>query len=309
MKPVSLGMIVALGVGICVACATGKETAPAAAPSATAAAPAAPFRVKVVGHGPPLILIPGLASPGEVWDGTVAHFQDRYTCHVLTLAGFGGVPAIDGPVLPTVREALARYIREQKLERPVVVGHSLGGVLAVWLAASEPDLLGQVVVVDSLPFLPASYDPDAKVEQVKPRAAQMRDAISRQSPEQFRASQVQTMQKMITDEATARRVAELTGKSDPRTVAEAMYEVMTTDLRPELSKVKAPVLVVGTWEEYRPAPKEAIQQVFESQYAGLAHKRIVLADHSLHFVQLDAPAFLFSEMDTFLAGNAAVGNR
>src|SRR5271165_2213258 len=54
----------------------------------------AAFSVKVTGAGRPMILIPGLSCGGDVWDGTVAHFKDRYECHVLTLAGFAGQPAI-----------------------------------------------------------------------------------------------------------------------------------------------------------------------------------------------------------------------
>ena len=85
------------------------------------------FRVQVVGKGRPMILIPGLMSSGETWNSTVARYQDRFECHVLTLAGFAGVPPITTPLLATVRTELADYIRGQQLDRPVIVGHSLGG--------------------------------------------------------------------------------------------------------------------------------------------------------------------------------------
>ena len=67
-----------------------------------ASAPSAPptsFRVQVTGHGRPMILIPGMASSGDTWKSTVAHYESQYTCHVLTLAGFAGVPATDRPLL------------------------------------------------------------------------------------------------------------------------------------------------------------------------------------------------------------------
>src|SRR5215472_6127113 len=69
-----------------------------------------PFQVKVTGHGRPMILIPGYSCPGEVWDEIVAHYQDRYQMHVLTLAGFAGVPRVPGPFLENAREAIAAYI-------------------------------------------------------------------------------------------------------------------------------------------------------------------------------------------------------
>src|SRR5690348_15221990 len=73
--------------------ATPTATAPAAA--AAPAAPAAPFdthafTVRVSGSGPPVILIPGLACDGNVWDATAAHLAATHEVHVLTLAGFAG---------------------------------------------------------------------------------------------------------------------------------------------------------------------------------------------------------------------------
>ena len=85
-----------------------------------------------------MILIPGLMSSGDTWKSTVARYQDRFRCHVLTLAGFAGVPPIKDPLLATVRRELVAYIRAQRLDRPVIVGHSLGGTLALAIAAEHP---------------------------------------------------------------------------------------------------------------------------------------------------------------------------
>src|SRR5439155_16761665 len=103
------------------------------------AKPAAPFAVKVTGKGKPIIFIPGLACSGEVWDSAVEHYKDHNECHVLTLAGFAGQPALKdkSAYLETIRKAIVAYIKEKKLDKPVVVGHSLGGYLVFALAASE----------------------------------------------------------------------------------------------------------------------------------------------------------------------------
>jgi N-formylmaleamate deformylase len=87
------------------------------------------FQVKVSGHGQQMILIPGLSSSGETYNSTVEHYKDRFECHVLTLAGFVGVPRVPAPFLDTVRDGVAAYIRDKKLNKPVIVGHSLGGFI------------------------------------------------------------------------------------------------------------------------------------------------------------------------------------
>lgn len=96
------------------------------------------FTVDVQGHGRPVILIPGLACSAEVWNGTVEHLtSEGFETHALTLAGFGGTPPIhSGDYLKTFRDDLAAYIRQNKLDHPVVIGHSLGGFLALWFAAA-----------------------------------------------------------------------------------------------------------------------------------------------------------------------------
>src|ERR671935_226720 len=109
----------------------------------------AAFTVQTVGGGPPMVLIPGLSSSGDVWTSTVEKYRARYTCYVLTLAGFAGgpgaIPPTKGPYLARIRDELLEYIARNKLRRPVVVGHSLGGVIALWAAAVEPDTVGAVI--------------------------------------------------------------------------------------------------------------------------------------------------------------------
>src|SRR5436190_6728080 len=93
------------------------------------------FAVEVTGKGRPMILIPGLASSGKTWDTTVAHYKDKYECHVLTLAGFAGQPPIHlDSFLQTVRDDIISYIRDDKLQKPIIAGHSLGGFVALWIA-------------------------------------------------------------------------------------------------------------------------------------------------------------------------------
>ena len=87
-----------------------------------------------------MILVPGFASSGEVWTDVVAHYKAKYQCHVVTLAGFAGVPAANPTSLARVRDGIVDYIRAKKLDRPVLVGHSLGGFMAMWVASSAPDL-------------------------------------------------------------------------------------------------------------------------------------------------------------------------
>ena len=270
----------------------------ALATTATAAAAPAPFSVEVRGHGPPVVLIPGLSCGGDVWRATVDKYAATHELHVLTLAGFAGQPPIDGPLLEPVRRALADYIRAHKLARPVIVGHSLGGVLALWLAATEPDLVGGVVVVDAVPFLPALMQPGATVDRARPQAEAMRTMLSALSPAQFAAQNRQSLAAMITRPADVDAVAARSTRSDPKAVAQAMYDVMTTDLRPLLAKVRAPALIFVAAAGQDAAK---VRAAYEAQYAPLAGHTTVVAAKARHFIMLDDAPLFYRALDRFLA--------
>ena len=259
------------------------------------------FHAEVSGQGPAMIFIPGLSSAGEVWDGVVAHEKAHHQCHVLTLAGFAGLPAIAPPFLKTVRTELAAYIREHKLEKPVIVGHSLGGFLALMLAEEEPALVGPVVIVDSLPFLPAAQYPGATVESSRPYAEQMKAMLAAQSPEQRKAQLRATLHSMITDPKQVERAAQWGDASDPAAVGNAMAELMTTDLRPGLAKVKSRTLVVGSWIGLKGmVTREQMEATYRGQYDGLPGVKVVMHPTAKHFIMLDDLQGLLTEVDGFL---------
>lgn len=278
----------------------GISATRARAQDAPAASPRS-FVVDVSGSGAPMILIPGLASPGRIWESTLARFGGEYETHVLTLAGFAGQAPIDEePVLERVLDELVRYIREGELERPVIVGHSLGGFLALWLASSEPDLVGPVVAVDALPFLPAVFQgPQATPESMRPQAEAMRIQMASPTPEGFAQGQQAMLRTMITDTALADRVAGWTSKSDPGTVAQAMYELFTIDLRPELPEIRSPVLVYGSWVAY--GARDQILANFEREFAAVPDVEIVLSETGRHFLMYDDPEGLHGAMAAFLS--------
>lgn len=262
------------------------------------------FVVKVVGHGRPVILIPGLSCSGAVWDGTVAHLKDHYECHILTLAGFAGQPRIESPFLETVRNDLAAYIRDQKLDHPIIIGHSLGGFLALWLASHDPDLTGPLVIVDSVPFLPGLFNPNATAETMKPMAEQMRAATS-VGGEKFLKDSEMSVKTMVTRPADINLVMSWVRTTDPVATGNAMFDLFSHDLRGDLAKVRSPVFVFGTWIASKGYfTRDEVEARMRKQYAQLKNCQLVMADNARHFIILDNPQWFYQQIDGFLAGFA-----
>jgi len=258
-----------------------------------------------------MILIPGLASSGETWDTTVARYRARFACHVLTVAGFAGVPPIDGPLLPAVHRDLAEYIRAQKLDRPIIVGHSLGGTIALMLAIEFPDLVGPLVIVDILPFLAGPNMQVKTVAEAQPAIAAMEAYMSKMTQEQWEASARSgaNVRYMVTGDGGFEALKAWGLATDRASLIRGLAEVYGADLRENIARIASPTLVLGTWKGVHDqllankidVPKADFLKEFAAQYAKLPRLHFALHDTGRHFIMWDDPAWFFGEIDAFLA--------
>jgi pimeloyl-ACP methyl ester carboxylesterase len=277
------------------------------AASATVALAAPPaLRSTVTGHGPAMILIPGLNSPAAVWNGVVDRFKDRFTCHAVSIPGFAGEPAAASPSLPAIRDAVLAYIDDNHLERPVIVGHSLGAVVAYWVAATAPQTVGPVVAVDGVPFLPALMNPATTVDAMRPQAEAMRAMLESASAEQRDRQSAVSLSSMITDPAQVELARRWAASSDPHTSSQLMMELMTTDLRSEMPKIQAPLLLIAAGGLFaaQPAARVEMERAYERQVAGVSNHKTIVATGARHFIMLDDLPFLVSAISEFLGSPA-----
>jgi N-formylmaleamate deformylase len=243
------------------------------------------FTVEVKGTGRPVILIPGLGCPGAVWDETVDHLGGGYESHVLTLAGFAGNDPIAEPLSAAVRRDLTRYIRSRHLRDPIIVGHSMGGFIAYWIASYHPELVGPVIVVDAGPAL------SGDLEEAKALRARWRDATDAAFAGGMRAA----FNQMTAKPKKMAPVIEQVVRSDRTVIGNAIYEMMTTDLTDKVKEITAPVLVIAADGGYQTRIRTQIETI-------PAHEMIVLP-HAHHFVMYDDPAGYFKAIDAFLAAH------
>lgn len=272
------------------------------------------FRVQVVGQGRPLLLLAGLGCSGAVWDQTVARYAQSYQCHVVSLAGFAGQAPVAGPLLATARQELLAYVAQQRLHRPALLGHSLGGFLALELAAAAPAQFSQVIVLDALPFGVAAAQPqltEAQVRQATPTPAALGQQFASLPAAQFAQLQRQLLAPTVADTAHLRQLLAERLASDPAALGSATAEMLQTDLRPQLPRLAMPVLVLGSDATARlllqkPAASPAeCRQAYAAQYAAVPHLTLEMHSTARHFLQYDAPAWYFQQLDRVLAALTA----
>lgn len=258
---------------------------------------------RTVGAGPDVILLPGLASSGDVWDGTVEALKGRYRFHIADVAGFAGQAV--GPKRALIVDGLSQdvstYITALSLDAPTVVGHSMGGFTALHIGRDHADQVSGVISVDNLPFYPLIFDPNASVETSRVMGEAM-------------VGQMKAMPKSSYEDALARNAvifakaeeaqARITGwgrTSDRDTVLDSMLELMTTDIRPDLALIDVPVTVIYAHDARMGVPAEAMNALYANAYVGTPDLSLTRIDNSFHFIMDDQPDAFIAAMSVALA--------
>lgn len=289
---------VALGIG-----AVAVIAAPAFAqvPSVASAFHSDRISIEVVGSGPDVVLIPGLASSREVWRPLADGLSASHRLHLVQIGGFAGEPGpADGDVWGPAVEEIARYIRHEGLERPAVIGHSLGGASGLRLAQDHPGLVGRVMVVDALPFFSAMYEPSTTAQSAAPFAERAYAQITGMDAAAFEAMQAETARMMSKTPTTQAQVLDWSLTSERHAIGQAMAELMTTDLRPGLARITVPVTVLYAWDAGMGLPVERADALYAGEYAGLSGVELIRVDGAFHFIMADQPELFEAEVARFL---------
>ena len=253
-----------------------------------------PFEVSKTGKGKQaIIFIPGFASSGDVWNETKTVFEKDFTCYTLTMAGFAGVKPQPNPSFENWKNEIANYIKTNKIEKPILIGHSMGGGLALAIAADYPELIRKIVVVDALPCLAALSDPSFKSKENNDCSA-MVTQMTAMTDIQFYEMQKQTMPRLLGDASKLEMVVDWSVKSDRKTFAQMYCDFFNVDLREKISSVKCPSLIL--LESYFVNLKLAI----ENQYKSLKTANFQYANKGMHFIMYDDKDWYLGQLSNFL---------
>lgn len=254
--------------------------------------------------GPDVILIPGLASTSEIWRTTAARLDDRYRVHLVSVRGFGNVPPganSRGELISPAAAEIRRYMAEQRLDRPALIGHSMGGLVALKIAADDRNGVGRVMVVDAAPFFPSLISEGATVGDVEPLARIGYQALMFLGDEALR-SQGSALGAQLGGAADSLFNSVGWQGGDRATLAQGLYEVMTLDLRARLPDITAPVTVVYGWSPDSASPRAQVERLFRASYRNLRREpRYEPVEGAEHMVMIDQPARFFAAVSRFLS--------
>ncbi|MFB6455294.1 alpha/beta fold hydrolase [Chitinophaga sp. Hz27] len=252
------------------------------------------LQVKVEGKGKQAaIFIPGFTCSGDVFKETAAALDKNYTCHVFTMPGYAGAPADSTPSIERWADEIVAYVRKNKLNKPVIIGHSLGGGMALMLATKYPDVFSKAVIIDALPCLSAAFNPNFKSVE-HPDCSKMAARIMSMSDSAFYKMQITNLERMIVDTVHRADIAMWGVKSDRKTYIDTYCEFSNMDQRQSIAAIKIPTLVLfeSVFANYKPA--------IESQYTNLKTATLKYATKGLHFIMYDDQEWYLNQITEFL---------
>ena len=254
-----------------------------------------PMRIDELGEaGRAVLFLPGLNSHADVWRPWAEKLASEEPSHrvfLITPAGFAGVTPYklaDGfhaGLLP----GLSALLEAEDLRDVTVVGHSAGGLVALMLAQREPERIGSVLVVDSLPFLAGLFMPGATPQQAVDQAAAMARQMAESSDAAYREQQAMTLPTYAKTASFLPTLQAWSDESDRATSIAAFKDTLAMDFRPALPEVAQPVLVLAAWDTAMGVPKERIESLYTTQYGGLPNATVRIVEDSFHFVMIDQP--------------------
>jgi pimeloyl-ACP methyl ester carboxylesterase len=252
-----------------------------------------------------IVLIPGMACGPWVWFETIDRFAPHSTIYALTLPGFNGRPSSSKrPLFASFARDFWAMLSAQNITMPIVIGHSLGGTLAIALAEEHPERLAAIVAIDGLPVFPTlAYAAPGERSAVASRYSSAYgsiDSTRKLASEEAYMGTVGTIRPELVGPT-----AQLEANSDMKAAAAWMYEDLTADLRPDLFRISIPFLEIMPYnpDDARPPMNYTQEQTlsfYRSLVAGAPRASVVAIAPSRHFVMLDRPAVFADQIERFI---------
>jgi len=261
------------------------------------------FVTQVSGSGKPVLMIPGLMSDGRVWEELANSLSNTYQVHIINITGFASTTAISNPSLTAVKQQLLTYINTHELHKPAVIGHSLGGFMSFWLSSSAPAKVGPIISVDGLPFIGPVFTRtnDSTVESLAGQAQQIKNMYSNMSQQQLIDQSRYGLSIQASSDGAKAKVMSMVQTSDPQTVGQAIFSLMSHDLRQDIANITSPVLLLGASGGFSTdEQKTAMQTLYTQQLQALPNAQLQMNTNSRHFIMYDDPKWLEEQVMNFL---------
>jgi 3-oxoadipate enol-lactonase len=240
---------------------------------------------------PPLVFLHGIGGAARAWRTQLEFFKDRFRAIAWDMPGYGGSAPLPKVSIPSLASALKDFLSEVGANKPVIVGHSIGGMIVQQLLIDNPHIARAAVLAQTSPafgkadgdwqktFIDARLGPLDRGETMKQLAPSLVSELVGDNPD-----------------AAGMDVARACMAAVPEASYRAMMlALMGFDLRAALKAIAVPALVLsGSKDNNAPAPMMAKMATF------IPSARYLELEGTGHLANLERPGPFNAALDDFL---------
>jgi 3-oxoadipate enol-lactonase len=245
----------------------------------------------------PLVFLHGIGGAARAWRGQLDFFGDRYRTVAWDMPGYGGSAPLSTVSMTTLADALQDFLREIGATKPILVGHSIGGMIVQELLAKRPHIAAAVVLAQTSP---AFGKPDGEWQKsfIDARLGPLDRGATMVSLAPSLVEQLAGDDPDISGIALARDCMAAVSEATYRS---SMRALLGFDRRNELRDIAVPTLVLsGSRDSNAPAPMMAKMASY------IPAAEYVELEGVGHLVNLERPAIFNATLDSFLKALLAV---
>lgn len=244
----------------------------------------------------PLVFLHGIGGAARAWRGQLNFFGDRYRAMAWDMPGYGGSAPLPAVSIAALADALADFLRQAGATKPILVGHSIGGMIVQQLLVKEPGIAAAVVLAQTSPafgkpdgdwqksFLEARLGPLDRGETMISLAPTLVKELVGDDP----------------DEGGMKLARDCMASVPEATYRATMLALMGFDQRAALKNISVPTLVLsGSRDKNAPAPMMAKMATY------IPPAKYVELEGVGHLVNLERPGAFNAALDQFLKAHVA----
>lgn len=242
--------------------------------------------------GVPLVFLHGIGGGARLWTGQLAAFGARYRAVAWDMPGYGGSAPLAAGSVAALAEALAAFLRGLSLDRPVLVGHSLGGMIVQSCLADTPGAARAAVLAQTSPAF-GGRDPAWAREFV---AARLEPLDRGRGMAELARESVAGMVGDAPDPAGVELARAVMAETPEAAYRASTLAMIGFDRREALARITVPTLLLaGSKDQNAPAATMArmAERVPGAEY--------VCVEGAGHLLMLERPAAFEAALAGFLA--------
>jgi pimeloyl-ACP methyl ester carboxylesterase len=239
------------------------------------------------GSGPVVLFIHGLGGDHSVWSHDTARLAKTHTVIAVDLPGHGRSPAPSKIDLDQIATHLAEVVRDENVAPVILVGHSIGGIIASILTVQNPDLVRALVVVDTSPG-------------PIPFPLSERDGMRTRMRDDERKELTAFFGQMTTGPAQTQQLVDRAARVPTKVLMGYLDAAAEQGARDQMGSLDLPVLLLGS-PILLPGKKSPLEEARSAGFADVRDLTVERFRKSAHWLFLDEPAKFETVLDRFLA--------